>query len=154
MNILALDLATKTGWAAYHGGCGGAMNSGIQDFTLKRGESPGMKFLRFRAWLDVMQALLNPIDVIYYEQAHHRGGAATQSAYGFVTDVLAFAAQHNIQTSAIHTGTLKKYATGKGNAKKPEIIAAAWALGWDPKDDNEADAMFIRKFAMGELLQE
>jgi len=154
MNILALDLATKTGWAAYHGGCGGAMNSGIQDFTLKRGESPGMKFLRFRAWLDVMQALLNPIDVIYYEQAHHRGGAATQSAYGFVTDVLAFAAQHNIQTSAIHTGTLKKYATGKGNAKKPEIIAAAWALGWDPKDDNEADARFIRKFAMGELLQE
>ena len=154
MNILALDLATKTGWAAYHGGCGGAMNSGMQDFSLKRGESAGMKFLRFRAWLDVMQALLNPIDVLYYEQAHHRGGAATQSAYGLITDVLAFAAQHNIQTSAIHTGTLKKYATGRGNAKKPEMIEAARKLGFDPKDDNEADAILIREFAMWELLRE
>ncbi len=36
MNILALDLATKTGWAAYHKGCGGAMNSGIQDFAISR----------------------------------------------------------------------------------------------------------------------
>ena len=128
------------------------MNSGIQDFGLKRGESPGMKFLRFRAWLDTMNALLSPIDVIFYEQAHHRGGAATQSAYGFLTDVLAFAAQHGIETSAIHTGTLKKYATGRGNAKKHEIIAAARKLGFDPRDDNEADAIFIRQFAMSELL--
>ena len=44
--ILALDLATKTGWALQDRT--GAIASGMQEFSLKRGESKGMRFLRFR----------------------------------------------------------------------------------------------------------
>lgn len=44
MNILALDMATKTGWATNAG-----RTSGVQTFDVKRGESPGMRFLRCRA---------------------------------------------------------------------------------------------------------
>ena len=149
MNILALDLATKTGWAALHD-CN-VKNSGVEIFDLKRGESPGMRFLRFRAWLKTMNSLLMPIHCIYYEQAHHKGGAATQCAYGFITDVLAFAAQHDIQTSAVHTGTLKKFATGKGNAGKGAMIEAARKAGFTPADDNEADAIWLREFAIDDL---
>ena len=46
MKILALDLATLTGWASSVG-----RTSGVQVFDVRRGESPGMRFLRCRAWL-------------------------------------------------------------------------------------------------------
>ena len=79
MNILAIDAATKTGWASNIFG----RRSGITEFALKRGESPGMRFLRCRAWLNEMWKLLGgQIDVICYEQAHHRGGAATACCEG------------------------------------------------------------------------
>jgi hypothetical protein len=83
MNILSIDAATKTGWATNILG----RRSGITEFALKRGESPGMRFLRCRAWLNEMWKLLGgQIDVICYEQAHHRGGTATACCVGFGTD--------------------------------------------------------------------
>ena len=40
---------------------------------------------------------------------------------------------------------LKKYATGRGNAGKAEVLAAAIRrLGYDGHDDNEADALWLR----------
>ncbi len=149
MNILSLDLATKTGWAAFfdHN-----INSGVQEFVLKRGESPGMRFLRFRAWLKEIKDLCpGRIDLVVFEQAHHRGGAATQLCVGMVTDVLAFAADINAETMPVHTGTLKRFATGKGNAGKEEMKVAARKRGYLPIDDNEADACLLLEYAMEEL---
>ena len=94
MNILDLDLATITGWATNMG----ARLSGTMEFKLKRGESPGMRFLRCRAWLaEMFELMAGNIDVIVYEQAHHRGGAATSVCVGLVTEVLAFAADRGIE---------------------------------------------------------
>jgi len=45
----------------------------------------------------------------------------------------------------IPVGTVKKLATGKGNANKAAMVAAAarrWALA-DAVDDNEADALWV-----------
>ena len=148
MNILSIDAATKTGWATnVHG-----RRSGITEFALKRGESPGMRFLRCRAWLTEMWKLLGgQIDVICYEQAHHRGGAATACCVGLVTEIHAFAAEHDIELMPVHTATLKKFATGSGRANKSEMIEAAKARGWTPVDDNEADACLLLEYAQSEL---
>lgn len=44
---------------------------------------------------------------------------------------------------------VKKYATGKGNAKKVEVITSARErLGYDGHDDNEADALWLRALGM------
>ena len=140
MNILSLDMATKTGWASNILG----NRSGVIEFQLKRGESPGMRFLRCRAWLNEMHRLLGgKIDIIAYEQAHHRGGNATSVCVGLVTEVQAFAAEHNIELMPVHTATLKKFATGNGRAGKPAMIQAASERGWNPRDDNEADAALL-----------
>lgn len=41
--------------------------------------------------------------------------------------------------------TLKKFATGKGNANKSEMLAAAIRrLGYEGANDNEADALWLR----------
>ncbi|WP_300456655.1 hypothetical protein [Desulfobacula sp.] len=149
MNILTLDLAIKTGWATFFDH---KISSGVQEFGLARGESVGMRFLRFRAWLKKMAEYApGKIDLIVYEQAHHRGGAATQLCVGLVTDALAFAADIGADTMPVHTGTLKKYATGKGNAGKELMKLAARARGYKPVDDNEADACMLLEYALEDL---
>lgn len=144
--ILALDLATRTGWAHSRG------ESGVQDFALKRGESAGMRFIRFRKWLnDLLDTC--PAVVIAYEQAHHRGGAATHVAENLVGRVLEIAAERGLETVAYHTSTLKKHATGKGNAGKPQMIAAA-RKRWPQTaivDDNHADALWALDMARSEI---
>lgn len=143
MKILALDFATRTGWA------GGGI-SGVQRFDLRRGESPGMRFLRFRAWLAEICRLIEP-EVIAYEQPHHRGGAATEVAYGFLTEVKTMSAAKGIELMPVHSSTLKKWATGKGNAGKGEMVFEAKRRGYNPQDDNEADACLIYEYAQEEL---
>jgi len=157
--ILALDLATKTGWALLdrHG----IITSGVQEFALKRGESKGMRFLRFRKWLrDVIElgelgekiSKENP-GILAFEQAHHRGGAATELCVGFVTDVLAEAARHKTEHMPIHTAALKKWATGKGNAGKPMMIKRAKEIypNIDIIDDNHADALLLLGYTLEEI---
>ena len=147
MKILALDTATKTGWATnVHGN-----RSGTVEFPVKRGESPGMRFLRCRAWLNEMLQLIDKPDVISYEQAHHRGGAATSCALGLIAEVQAFAAEHGIELMSVHTGTLKKFATGSGRGSKADMIDAARQRGWNPVDDNESDAVLLLEYALNEL---
>ncbi|MEN6621442.1 MAG: hypothetical protein ABFD50_07845, partial [Smithella sp.] len=68
--LLAIDTGTKTGWAIIKDGR--VYESGVQDFSKKRGESNGAMFLRFRGWLGHITDL--DIDLVIYEQAHHRGG--------------------------------------------------------------------------------
>lgn len=138
MKILALDLATKTGYA---------MNdpdiSGTENFGLRRGESPGMRYLRFVSWLEEIIAKSRP-DIIVAEEAHHRGGAATEVAAGFATHMQSTCAKHGVNHTTRHTGSIKKHATGKGNAGKDEMMAAfvkKWGVA--PKDDNHADAMWL-----------
>lgn len=151
--VLALDLSLTTGWALWDS-CG-RVTSGVQSFETKRGESVGMRFLRARAWLREVMAFAGGKGVIAYEQAHHRGGHATAVAVGLVTVVLEEAAAQGWETVAVHTNTLKKHATGKGNAKKPDMIAAARARWERPEvsDDNEADALLVLAWALDEIGQ-
>ena len=45
-------------------------------------------------------------------------------------------------------GTIKRHATGRGNAGKQDVIAAMRARGFRPTDDNEADAIAILLWAI------
>jgi len=145
MKILALDMATKTGWAYMKNG--DIIESGVQDFTKGRGETNGLMFWRFRKWLAELGSSMNP-DLIAYERAHFRGGPATEIGVGMQTRAQEAAAKLEIPCAPIHTGTLKKFATGKGNAGKEEMSAEAEkCIGRTPLDDNEADAVMIAVWA-------
>ncbi len=43
----------------------------------------------------------------------------------------------------VPVGTIKRFATGDGNADKDAVIDAIRARGSTPADDNEADALAI-----------
>lgn len=160
MNILALDLATKTGWALSESG---RIESGIQTFDVRRGESPGMRFLRLSRWLEEIARVDHEhphgvLDLIVYEAAHHRGGAATAVGVGLASHVLSFCARHGIEHQPVHTATLKKFATGSGRGDKSAMLAAAVRRGWYndgervTDDDNEIDAVCLLHYALSELV--
>jgi Holliday junction resolvasome RuvABC endonuclease subunit len=114
-----------------------------------------MLFLNFNRWLEGQLALnqvMPParcVDLIVFEQAHHRGGAATEIAVGLMTRVLEYGARYGIDHTSVHSMTLKKWATGRGNVGKEEMKAAANGLLRDQhrmdiiEDDNEADAICL-----------
>lgn len=148
MNILALDCGTKAGWASE---VDGRIESGVQDFGLKRGESKGIRFLRFNTWLNKMLELVKP-HIVVYEMAHLRGGHATEILVGMTTRIEEFCESKNIEYSSVHSGTLKRFATGKGNASKEDMMrAATLKFGRVIDSDDEADALLILGWAKQEF---
>jgi Holliday junction resolvasome RuvABC endonuclease subunit len=148
--ILALDLATQTGWA-YR--ANGQLISGVQDFGLSRGESVGMRYIKFVGWLMRTIAMID-IDLIYYEQAHQRGGAATEVCHGFVTHLQSFCADKKLDQTPIHSQTLKKFTTGNGRANKEDMVRAINSkIDYHRiiEDHNEADAIALLLYAEHEL---
>ena len=60
----------------------------------------------------------------------------------------AWAELRGIPYEGVPVGTIKRHDTGKGNADKETMIAAARARGFSPADDNEADAIAILHWAI------
>lgn len=142
--ILALDLGTKTGWGIYDR----TITSGVEDFKPKRFEGGGMRFLRFKRWLDELNAN-NMIKIIYFEEVRrHAGVDAAHSYGGFMAHFTAWCEDLQIPYQGVSVGTIKRHATGKGNAKKFEMIEAMKELGYTPRDDNEADALALLLWGM------
>lgn len=149
--ILALDIATVTGWAVAGGG---VTTSGSQSFARHPGNKTrpadhvGASFLRFNDWLREMIATQKP-DVIVYEKAQHmRSGAAVDLIVGFRGILMLHAAKANVRTCHCVPAQLKKYWTGNGRAEKADMMAATRRRFPDIQltDDNESDALAVLSF--------
>ena len=144
--ILALDLGQKTGWAVRNSD--GAIASGTVEFKPGRFEGGGMIYLRFRAWLQEVDETASGIGAVYFEEVRsHRGVSAAHAYGGFLAHLTAWAEANKIPYAGVPVGTIKRHATGNGNADKESVIAAVRALGFDPADDNEADALALLDWA-------
>lgn len=147
MRILALDLGTKTGWALLSGS---ETFSGVWTYKPGRFEGGGMIWLRFHRFLDELHDN-DPIDLIVFEEVRrHLGVDAAHKYGGFLAHLAAFCDARSIPYQGVPVGTIKKHATGKGNADKAAMIDAARARGFNPKDDNEADALALLDYARQE----
>jgi hypothetical protein len=151
--ILALDLGTRTGWALR--ARAGAVTSGTHEFRPGRFEGAGMAFLRFGGWLSEAQQLACGIDAVAFEEVRaHAGTLAAQVYGGFLAHLTAWCERHAIPYLGVPVATIKRHATGKGNASKEEVIAAMKRRGHDPRDDNEADALAILDWAIANRIGE
>lgn len=150
MRILALDPATKCGWAHSDG------PSGVWDLSIRRDESGGMRLLRFRAKLDEIE-LTAGVDVVVFEAARH---AAPKMAGALVVQAelqgvlkLWCEQMDDVEFCPYSPAQIKKHATGKGNAPKATVLAAARER-WPAVrivDDNQADALWLLDLARSEL---
>lgn len=138
--VLALDLGTFTGWAMRLSS--GVIVSGSQNFKLGRFDGGGMRFLRFQRWLEEIRS--HGITRIAYEEVRRHCGVDASHIYGgFQAHLTAFCEKYQIPYEAVPVGTIKRHATGKGNAGKDLVIAAMHSRGHSPADDNEADALAL-----------
>jgi hypothetical protein len=145
--LLALDLGTTTGWALH--GADGLITSGTVSFRPGRFDGGGMRYLRFTNWLGELDRLSGPIASIWFEEVRRHAGTDAAHVYGgLMATLTAWAELRGVPYEGVPVGTIKRHATGKGNADKEAMIAAARARGFSPADDNEADAIAILFWAL------
>ncbi|MBW2106965.1 MAG: hypothetical protein JRI26_13345 [Deltaproteobacteria bacterium] len=157
MKIIAIDPGLSTGWAVWFSNVG-RIESGVQTFKTRRGESPGMRYLYFRTWLDRMLNRIRP-DLIIYEMSHLRGGAATQIQVGLTSRIEETCSILKTDYMKVNSTAIKKFITGSGRASKEEMIKAANELfknqkrspGREITSDDEADAVCILAWAVNEF---
>ena len=144
--ILALDLGTNTGFAIYSG----KIKSGTKNFKATRFQSSDRRFVNFRKELEAIhKSLILGLRMVYFEEVRRHIGVDAAHCYGgFKAILTTFCEDHEIPYQGVPVGTIKKHITGKGNADKLSVIKAVQALGYNPKDDNEADAIALLEYAM------
>ena len=65
---------------------------------------------------------------------------------------LAWGEQSRVPYQGVPVGTIKRHATGRGNADKAAVIEAIQAKGHPVTNDNEADALALLYWAIEEEL--
>jgi Holliday junction resolvasome RuvABC endonuclease subunit len=107
-----------------------------------------MRFLRFRGWLAEIANLSGGITRLVFEEVRAHAGTDAAHLYGgWLAHLAAWCEEACIPYQGVPVGTIKRYATGKGNADKAKMIAAIEARGFCPADDNEADAIALLLWA-------
>lgn len=141
---LGLDLGTHCGFALLTANRGGSsIMSGAWDCSIKTGhDSPSLRFDKFEKQLD--DFLMLGVDRVYYEVVRRHRGTQAAHIYGaFLAKMQERCDRVGIPFEGLSVQEIKKFATGKGNASKEQVIEGVQKLGYDPGCDNEADAISI-----------
>lgn len=145
MKILAIDPATACGWAISN------EIYGLWNLKTKKDESTGMKWIRLKSKLKELYEV-EKFDIIVYERPAGRHTASVISTSKLCGVIEMFALENGIQYAGFSATEIKKFATGKGNSGKPQMIQAAKdKYGYEGEDDNEADALHLLNLAKENL---
>lgn len=141
MKILALDIATKCGYA--YGSLDTEIVSGSWDFTPRHNESKGMRLVNFKRELNRLREI--GIGLLVFERVsgfHKNSLVVMAEMHGVAKE---WAETAGIPYRSYSSNEIKLYATGKGNASKDEMCnAAIYKFGVDcGGDDNRADALAL-----------
>lgn len=141
IKILAIDQATRTGWATNNGG-------GVWDLKVLKDESGGMRLIRLRAKLKEL-IKIEEIDLVIYERVSGRFKAAISVSAELAGTIKLCCEDLGVEYRAFSAKEIKRHATGKGNCGKPAMMESA-EKKWpniNIIDDNHADALWILDLA-------
>jgi crossover junction endodeoxyribonuclease RuvC len=140
--VLGLDPSTITGWVALHKS--GHCEWGEAQFKKQSGIQRVDSFL---GWTNEIMTEYKPMKVCIEGYGYaNKYTLATLVEIGTAIRLALHA--HQCEYIEIAPGTLKKFATGKGNAKKDQIMLAVYKKwGFDPETNNIADAYVLAKMA-------
>ena len=139
MTTMALDVAYRTGWAGSDGATGSI------DLAEHKGDLAWMGLV-LASHIDRLIAQHHVTELVIERPFYRAGGTAVYALGGlaFVAHMRARCA--NVPRREVTAWEVKKWATGDRKAKKPAMVAAARRLGWEPKNDDEADAICILSY--------
>ena len=137
-SMIFIDPGTTCGFAV---GSPGAVVYGEFDLSRTRFDAWAMTPIKLKRQLESMHKAVGFTHVGYEQVRRHMSTDAAHLYGALVAAIQEFCLAKNIPFESVGVGTLKKFWTGKGNAKKPDMITAARARGFEPDTDNEADAL-------------
>jgi Holliday junction resolvasome RuvABC endonuclease subunit len=147
MSTLALDFGNKSGVAILKNG---QITIGTKKLRHDKGAS-GVRALDFYRWLtQLIQEYA--ISQVYFERVYAHSGSEAAHLYGYFMHTLAAVCEElHVKCTGIPVTTIKKYATGSGRATKGEMMDFAKRRGFNPVDDNAADALAILLIGLNTL---
>ena len=149
--ILAIDPGTQCGWAIRDES--GITQGGVWNLKGSRFEGAGMRFLRLERMFTTALSLASPDVVVLEEVRRHKGTDAAHIYGGIIAVIAKECEKRDIPYFAIPVGTIKKNATGRGNASKDDMMDAAHEM-W-PDDvivsEDACDARWIAEAAWREV---
>jgi Holliday junction resolvasome RuvABC endonuclease subunit len=157
--LLSLDLASNIGWAVQADEAG-ALQYGSHQLP-KTGTDVGLYVFAYYTWLQQMVDR-HGIRLITHEASLFMGrpgkdGRPTsslmtqQKLVGLTTTTKLYGRIAGIRCLEGQPGEIKRFWTGKGNAKKPDMVRRCREWGYDPKDHDQADAIALAEFAIASL---
>lgn len=154
LSILALDAATKTGWARWKNG---DRASGIKVLP-STGPDIGRFCGEYADWL-VDLLTIDPVDVVVFEvPLNIKGKTAIDTArklmgLAVVIEVVCWKMQ--IRCLEQNVQQVRQHFVGRGNLPsaqaKAAVIEECRRRGWKARDDNEADAHALLDYAAHRL---
>ena len=143
MNIAAFDLSLQqTGWARH---VAGTIDYGVIKPAPKMVKTPIERLEYIRR--NVFKAALDAELVVIEDYAFSRSNRAHQM--GELGGVIRHSLAKAVKLVAVSPTTLKKFATGKGNASKElMLVDAVVRLGYKGSNHNEADSLWLLYAAM------
>ena len=150
--LLALDLATKTGWA-YALPSMSQPRSGV--FTLPdTGSNVGWFLDAFERWLTPFQREIAVQEVVFEAPLHlPNSNINTARKLMSIAAMTEFVCRRNgTRYFEANNASWRKHFIGKGGGKgqvlKAMTVEACRDRGWSPRDDNEADALGLLDYAV------
>ena len=142
--VLALDLATTTGWAFCDAdGLPAWERSGA--WSLKSCDDASADARSFRLWAHLCE--MEPGLLVFEEVTiPHRGSRAAQLYGEFKATVQRYADHAGIPCHGVPVDEIKSFATGNRKATKPVMAWAAqdkWGDCVDPREHDRIDALWL-----------
>ena len=142
---VGIDPATSCGWAVI-GPEGARIASGAGKLERRRGDGAGMLYVRFeRLFRELLDSYA--VTMVAYEQQANRFAGSAHVGLGIMAHLQRICEEKSVPYSGVAFSTVKKVATGNGNAKKNMMVIAAEAKWGAVSGDDEADALFIAETA-------
>lgn len=141
LKILALDLGSNFGLATNVG-----PQNNIWSWHFE-GDRPTRQAALITQFQSVMRTYARDLDVVVYERPFCRGKHATRSLWGMAGIIEGLTTAAGLPVLDQVPRPIKIWACGKPNASKEDMIAAAIRMGYNPKNEHEADAACLLEYA-------
>lgn len=147
ISVLALDTGQKLGWATL--ASDGDMRHGLERLP------PNATGVKWRHLWGFLNRRL-PLDFLYVERNFiSRYQPAVIDHGRFLGICECWCQLNDVAYREAAPSTVKHHATGSGRSGKGRVMAFAHALGYtDVDDDNVADAIALRDFALADIARE
>lgn len=161
MKILALDLATKTGWAHSDGA------SGYWELKIYPDESQGMRLIRFesklREVIETVGVMVCVFEAVTVGVNQNQKSQAKSNFSGVklcvelqaIVKRLADLEDSGFECMSVNLNTIKAHALPHAKTRDKEAMQNAARLKWphiNIEDDNQADALWLLDYAQKRLV--